>query len=95
VQTWNVFAHGQLERLTDEQLLTALYVLQNFSHPSKQMLIQSLTVNHTLTARFLQKLDEKNTRLSQQVINLTWAAIIIGTIAALCAITQTCAMLHH
>jgi hypothetical protein len=77
-----IFMSGQLDTLTDEELVTALYVIQNAysSHPASA--VRSLTINHLLTFRFLKKLDEKNTRLTWLVVILTIVAAIAGMIQA-------------
>jgi hypothetical protein len=76
-----IFMSGQFDTLTDEELVTALYVIQNAhsSHPASA--VRSLTINHLLTFRFLKKLDEKNTRL-------TWLVVILAIVAAIAGMIQ-------
>jgi hypothetical protein len=90
-----IFVTGQLDSLTDEELLTALYVIHNTgsSHPPDA--VRALTINHVITSRFLKKLDEKNTRLTWLVIILAIVATIAGTIQAAAGIVQIWLLLHR
>jgi hypothetical protein len=90
-----IFLSGQLESLTNEQLLTALYVLQNYPSSPQQMLIQAMTINHVRTSRFLGDLDKKNTRLTWLVIILATLAVLVGIVQSVAAIIQTYVALHH
>jgi hypothetical protein len=76
------FEQDEIEKATDEELRLYLYGLCNRApinpYIGTRDTVRGITLNNVQMARFIQRLDESNKKLTHVVIVLTIVAILVG-----------------